>query len=297
MTCFLACQELSFRGDNESQNSLNRGNYIETVNLLALYNPLLRNHLDNSTVFSGLSSDIQNDIISSISFVLLEEIRNEYKTSDYVGLLLDETTDVSNKSQLSVMFRYVKKDGHLVERFLCFADVSLGRSAQDLFDFIIPFLKKENVFDKLVCQSYDGAAVMSGNSNGLQIKIKEVIPNAHYIHCFAHKLNLVLSQSVSKIKKCAGFFKSLQSFVSFFSHSSKRSGGFNEMVQKKIPKAAPTRWGYNGRVVQTIFELKEHLITFFENIIDNESNWDNEAILQSKGLLHILNDKLFIVLL
>lgn len=297
VTCFLACQELAFRGDIENSDSLNRGNYIELIHLLAAYNPVLENHLDTSTVFSGLSSDIQNDIISSIAYVLKEEIRVEFENADYVGLLLDETTDVSNKSQLSIIFRYVKKDGFVVERFFSFVDVSLGRSAQDLFEFIVPFLKEEKIVDKLVSQSYDGAAVMSGNCNGLQKKLREVIPSAHYIHCFAHKLNLVLSQSVSKIKECAGFFKSLQSFVGFFSHSSKRLAALNKIVQKKIPTSSPTRWEYNGRLVRTIFDLKNYLVIFFEEIIENESDWDNEAILQSKGLLYNLNDKRFIILL
>lgn len=296
VTCHLACQELAFRGNDESPSSLNRGNFIETLNLLSEYNPTLKNHFSNSTVFSGFSSEIQNDLISSIAFVLSEQIRREIENTDYVGLMLDETTDVSNKSQLSIIFRYIKKE-IVVERFLGFVDVSLERSAQSLFDFIIPLLKKENVFKKLVSQSYDGAAVMSGNSKGLQIKVRELIPHAHYIHCFAHKLNLVLSQSCSQINACSSFFKNLYSFVNFFNHSTKRAAALNEVIKKKIPTAAPSRWEYNGRVVQTIFDLKNDLIYFLENLLENEHSWDGEAALQSRGLLHILNDKEFIILL
>lgn len=231
---------MPFRGDDESDDSLNKGNYLELINLLASYNPNLRNFLDNSNVFSGLSNDIQNDIISSVANVILDEIKKEYEGADYMALMLDETTDISNKSQLSIMFRYVTKSGFVVERFIEFIDISVGRSAQDLFNFIVPFLEKEKVLSKLVCQSYDGAAVMSGNINGLQSKVQTVIPNAHFIHCFAHKLNLVLSQTISKKKECASFFKSLQSFNNFFSHSTKRAAEFQKIIDKKIPKSAKT---------------------------------------------------------
>uniref|UniRef100_A0A1X7TFT3 DUF4371 domain-containing protein n=1 Tax=Amphimedon queenslandica TaxID=400682 RepID=A0A1X7TFT3_AMPQE len=45
--------------------------------------------------------------------------------------------------------------------------------------------------NKLASQGYDGASVMSGQYNGVQAKIKEFAPQAIYIHCYAHVLNLV----------------------------------------------------------------------------------------------------------
>ena len=144
MKCFIevACQELSFRGNDESESSLHKGNFIETMHLLAVYNPILKNHVDSSITFSGLSSDIQNDLISSISYVTLEKFHEELSSCDFIGLLLNKFTDISTKSQLSVFLRYVLNNGDVVERFFGFADVSLGRSAQDIFDFIVPFMKK-----------------------------------------------------------------------------------------------------------------------------------------------------------
>jgi len=51
ITIHLAKQELPFRGHDESTSSSNRGNYIETMQLLADYDPFLKSHLTNSTVF------------------------------------------------------------------------------------------------------------------------------------------------------------------------------------------------------------------------------------------------------
>ena len=62
---------------------------------------------------------------------------------------------------------------------------------------------------KLVAQSYDGAAVMSDELNGVQAKVKESAPEAIFIHCFAHMSILVLIQATSSISKLK-YFSQLQ---------------------------------------------------------------------------------------
>lgn len=44
-------------------------------------------------------------------------------------------------------------------------------------------------------QAYDGASVMSGNLTGLQTRVKEISPEAMFVHCCAHNLNLCLIDS------------------------------------------------------------------------------------------------------
>ena len=72
VVCYLAMQELAFRGHDERKASTNRGNYIELLNLLAEYDEKLASHLKDASVFSGTSNHIQNDLIESISVVVLD---------------------------------------------------------------------------------------------------------------------------------------------------------------------------------------------------------------------------------
>jgi hypothetical protein len=46
---------------------------------------------------------------------------------------------------------------------------------------------------------------MSGELNGLQTKIKAIAPRALFTHCFAHRLNLILQDTCSKIMECRIF--------------------------------------------------------------------------------------------
>ena len=47
---------------------------------------------------------------------------------------------------------------------------------------------------------------MSGRHSGLQIRIKELNPLALYVHCAAHVLNLVLTDSCCACMKAKYFF-------------------------------------------------------------------------------------------
>ena len=82
-----------------------------------------------------------------------------------------------------------------------FFDVSSGKDASSLFNFMQEYFAKYDFKNKLVAQTYDGAAVMSGQLNGLQAKIKEVAPQAVFVHCYAHVLNLALLKSSKIIKE------------------------------------------------------------------------------------------------
>ncbi|KAJ4436962.1 hypothetical protein ANN_17094 [Periplaneta americana] len=114
--CFLGKQELAFRGHNESVESDNIGNYIEYLSSLSEFDHLLANHLESSTVFRGTSLAIQNDLIFAISGVMIKNIK------PFVAIVVDETSDCSNQSQLSTVLRYVDSTANVQERFIGFTN-------------------------------------------------------------------------------------------------------------------------------------------------------------------------------
>ena len=289
ITCFLGMQELPFRGHNEDVSSNNRGNYIELVNLLGEFDEKIDTHLKNATVFKGTSSSIQNELIEIVSTIMLEKIKTELNECMYVAILLDETSDVSCLSQLSTVIRYVDKSGTVNERFINFSDVSSNRCATAISDLSIKQLRELGCLDKLVAQTYDGAAVMSSELNGVQAKIRETVPQAVFLHCYAHKLNLVLSQSVSELLECNNFFSILGSLASFFSSSTKRTALLDEMVGKRFPKLAPTRWNYSGRLVGTVKENKDSLMDLLKAILEYPTQHDERTKNSARGLLAGIN--------
>ncbi|XP_035205067.1 zinc finger MYM-type protein 1-like [Stegodyphus dumicola] len=241
VVCYLAKQEDAFCGHNENITSLNRGNYIEFITLISKYDDLLATHLRTANVFSGTSNRIQNDIIALIKNIVISEIRNEVKETPFVAIMLDETSDISHKSQLSVVLRYVNNCSAPVERFLFFKNVSGDRSAEALCNVVQETILSWGCENKLIAQMYDGVAVMAGALNWTQKKVKDIFPEAMFVHCCAHILNLVPSQSVLFIKDCKLFFATISGITSFFSLSTKRNHVLNEIIKRKFPKLATTR--------------------------------------------------------
>ena len=76
-TCYLDNQKLAFRGNNESATLFNRGNYVELIYVFAENHERISRHLETSTVFSGLSNQIHNDIIEAVAEVIRTDIRKD----------------------------------------------------------------------------------------------------------------------------------------------------------------------------------------------------------------------------
>lgn len=285
--CFLGSQELAFRGNDEREESENKGNYVELLNLIAKYDTKLENHLKTSTIFKGTSNNIQNDLINAISNVISDNIDKEIDKANFVSVMLDETTDITKKSQLSVVFRYVDESGVAKERFYQFWDVSDNRTATAISTKIIDLIKSKNWGEKLVAQTYDGAAVMSGELNGTQAQVKNQFKHAIFVHCNAHVLNLVLSQSVNFLREVNIFFLSLSGLSAFFSPSTKRSYFLDQIIKRRLPTVAPTRWNYSSRLVNVVQTHLSDLVTLFDEMIDDPDTWGADAI-QARGFLQFL---------
>ena len=231
-------------------------------------------------MFSGLSNRIQKDLIEAVAKVILTDIRNEIQEAPFIAVEVDETTDVTQKAQISVVLRYVCQTSYKVkEAFLGFDDVSDDRRASAIAKYVLERLDNFNCVEKLAAQTYDGASEL----NGVQAKIKEKVPEAMFTHCYAHKLNLVLVHSAKCIPECKAFFKTLEGLSAFFSKSTKRTRLLDDVVKHRLPRASATRWSSNSRLLQTVSMHQTDLLTAFRAIDDDEDNWDNDSITKSAG--------------
>ncbi|XP_023312056.1 zinc finger MYM-type protein 1-like [Anoplophora glabripennis] len=227
---------------------------------------------------------------------MLEVCRNKIVTeinqSNYVAVMADEITDVSSKFQMVVVLRYVH-EGSPVERFLAFINPekhdaeSLTHSIRSVLD---PLLE-ENC-NKLIAQAYDGAAVMSGRHASVYTRIREKYPLAYFVHCYAHQLNLIMSQAVSQNTQVRIFFSIMDDIVNFFSNSPQRLDILTEVVGKRIPRAVQTPWNFKSSAVNIIYEYRTSLIECMQQIQEQFSS--AKAINQASAIERLLHDKVFL---
>ena len=93
--------------------------------------------------------------------------------------------------------------------------------------------------------------------------------HAIFVHCYAYKLNLVLSQSVSFIKECKVYFRNLSSLGKFFSKSMKTTAALHQEVKKRFTSVASTRSNYSSQLIETVFEYCNKTEKFMNSIIEN----------------------------
>jgi len=293
ISCIKFCSvfELALRGHDETEHSLNKGIFKELIDFSAELDVVLKDHLTTSSVFKGTSKTIQNDILDCMFRVCQDEILAEVKATEFLSIQCDETTDVSNQCQMVLILRYVKEN-IACERFWCFVRVydktALGL-ARYIKNEIDPMIEDPQ---KLIAQTYDGANVMSGSVGGVQTIIREKYPNAYFVHCYAHQLNLIMQKSTKQNSQARIFFSDLSGIPAFFSNSTHRTDMLDKIVNIRMPRVAVTRWNFNIRTVNTIFENRDKLILCFEDIAKEIEN--SVTTREANGLKRTLEDPNFV---
>nr|XP_028952697.1 zinc finger MYM-type protein 1-like [Malus domestica] len=148
---------------------------------------------------------------------------------------------------------------------------------------------------KLRGQGYDGASNMKGELNGLKTKILNKYPQAFYVHCFAHQLQLALVAVTKGIEGVAIFFNNASILVNTIGSSCKRRDAFREKQLEQIKKAldvgdlemgrglnqesspmrpCDTRWNSHYGTIVSIIVMFEAVVEVLEWIKD-DTNQDN----------------------
>lgn len=191
---YCAFQELALRGHREDQLAKNKGNFLELLHLISEHDPIVKSRLQDGPRNATYTSHvIQDELIHLLAKNVRMKICEEVKTARYFSIIADESRDVARQEQMSFVVRYFNTDNCTVnERFLSFVQAK-SLDANSLSQYIVKLIRDCDFdLNKLVSQGYDGASVMSGQHTGVQTRVRESAPYAHYIHCHAHVLNLVL---------------------------------------------------------------------------------------------------------
>lgn len=295
---FLAKQGMSFRGHNESETSGNKGNYLELCDLFSKYDGKFRDKYER--YFNLTSHDFQNEIFGIVTEEVLSQIVNEVNQSGFYALMVDEAKS-HRVQQLCICIRYLF-NSEIKERLLTMKDVSLDRSAESLANIILSYLREIGITAILIGQSHDGASVMSGVNNGLQKIIRDTHSLAMYVHCLAHKVNLVLVNACESNNYSCFFFNVMQSLYVFFSNPDTHAEYkiLQDELQIKAPgpheihKLSDTRWSCRATAVQSVNRNFDAICAVLKKTANDLRDSKSP---QAKGLLGSITSLDFVVCL
>uniref|UniRef100_A0A2K5R3W3 Zinc finger MYM-type containing 1 n=1 Tax=Cebus imitator TaxID=2715852 RepID=A0A2K5R3W3_CEBIM len=277
---FLGKQCLPLRGNDLSISSVNKGNFLELLEIRAKDKGEEIFRLMNSQVDFYNSTQIQSDIIEIIKTEILQDIVNEINDSPAFSIICDETTNSAMKEQLSICVRYPQKSSNTIlikERFLGFVDTE-EITGTHLYRTIITYLQQIGVdMDKIHGQAYDSTTNLRIKFNKIAAEFKKGEPRALYIHCYAHFLDLAIIRFCKEVKELRGALKTLSSLFNTIRMSGEMLANFrnicrlsqNKTCKKHISQSC---WTVHDHILLSVIDGLPEIIETLEVIASHSSN-------------------------
>ena len=142
------------------------------------------------------SEEAKTEILDAINDVLEQSVDCDINNSEFIGLIIDESTDVTVHKKLNVYVKCVNEKSESVIHFMDCINVVDGKAETIVSEIVKVFQRKGISLTKLMTLASDGASVMTGRLNGVGVRLKrEFSPHMTQIHCVAHKLALAAGQA------------------------------------------------------------------------------------------------------
>ena len=230
---FLARQGLPLRGHGDESDF----NFFQLLKLRGEDDARIATWLEKKTD-KYTAPDMQNEILKVMALQVLRQVVTSLHAAPFLTIMVDETTDISNKEQVVICFRWV--DSKLVahEEFIGLYQVE-STQATVLLAVIHDVLQRLNVsITKLRGQCYDGASSMSGSRGGVATLILEEESIAVYTHCYGHALNLACCDAVKGCKSMRNALDTSYEIIKLVKKSPRRDATL-QRLKEQMPEESP----------------------------------------------------------
>ena len=211
------------------------------------------------------SGDIQNEMLKIMALKVTRDVAECLHNSDFFTIMVDETTDSSNREQVVICFRWVDNSCEVHEEFVGLYLVS-SIDAATLVQVIKDVLLRMNLsLNKARGQCYDGAAAMAGCRSGVAKMISDEEPRALFTHCYGHALNLACSDTVRNCDCMKDSLSTTYEIVKLIKKSPQRDARFQQLKEKQLKEnltpntpgirtLCPTRWTVKADSLQSVLD-------------------------------------------
>ena len=208
--------------------------FSHLLDLVSLLDSEVLSHLNKGGNTTYRSQRSIAEFLSLIGSNIRNSIKAELENTPFLGIMIDETTDLSTTKQLIFYSKYLvrplSEDQTPLEgvsvwtRFLGIIELSHA-DAESITKALLNFM--ETCYDldmhklkkKLAGFGSDGASVMTGRHSGVGVRLQDSVPSLVSVHCIAHKLALAASGAASHVSckllpRTTEWYVSLSSSVS-----------------------------------------------------------------------------------
>ena len=200
------------------------------------------------------------DLSDNVKLQLQTNVKN-YK---YFSLALDESTDVSDISQLLVCFRTVDKTLLFVKNYLRHVHFMGLQKGIDIFNSLVSVVESYGGFEKCECVVTDGARAMTGQGIGVVGILKNHGVNCSMFHCIIHQEALCAKSDL---------MITVTNIVNIISGGNKaqRHRKFIQLLKdleadyEDVPLFSKIRWLSAGKTLKHFFALRKEILYFLQS--------------------------------
>ena len=124
---------------------------------------------------------------------------------------------------------------------------------------------------RLIGMAFDAVATFSDDKTGVQRRLKELSPQALFVHCHCHVLQLASVQAANATSGIKHVYTTLMTLWKFYHHSPKRAESLKkirkvlDLPELKIVKPSDTRWLAYERCVKAVKASYSSIVLALEN--------------------------------
>lgn len=224
----------------------------------------------------SLSTQTISRRVSEIGEQIQQKMKHMISTCKYYSLCLDESTDKSDLSQLSIFIRLIHNDFTIHEDLLSLVPLYGTTKGVDVFNALNDQINKMiGDYGKCTCIVTDGAPAMVGETIGLRGILQKKGVNCLKFHCIIHQEALC-----GKIVKISETMKIVTKITNMIrggakSLSHRKFRAFLEEMNSDyhdIPLHSEIRWLSAAKTLNHFYALRNEILMFLENEVKNSSD-------------------------
>jgi hypothetical protein len=207
------------------------------------------------------------DMSENITAILGERIQK----FEWCSLALDESCDISDKSQLAIFVRAIDSNFNITEELGSLIPMKGTTTGKDLYNELKSMLENLSIpLDKIVGISTDGAPAMASMNVGVagtlfndikNLTLREIFVN----HCIIHQQNLC-----AKILNMPNVTTPVIKLINFLKSRALNHRQFNEFLKDlgseygDVIYNTEVRWLSRGAMLKRVYNLKNDIQLFVE---------------------------------
>ena len=216
----------------------------------------------------------------------MEELQHQLSKIKYCSITTDIWTSRATMGYVAVTCHFLTDDWELKSVVLETAQIEESHTAENIGATLVAITDKWNIKEKVCC-------VITDNANNIVAAVRNNKWN--HLPCFAHTLNLLVTNSLQEVPEISAILQRCKNIVSYFHRSCKATNKLTAIQSRlnidnhKLIQEVETRWNSSFYMLQRIVEQEEAIRTTLCLLSRNDLTISCEDVEVIKGVVEILD--------